>query len=702
VSRINRIYADINCPFCFVLNEWLHEKGLEDTIDWIGIEHEPFLTKDIALTSAYSKQYKQEVSSCLLRSEGILLSPPEIRYPSKLALMLLEQVRKEDRNNFNKVKRAIYRAMWKDSLDISSLEILKEITSKITSIDLAQIEKYEDTVNENTKLWEDLGYDRIPMSLSNTGAKYLGLGSKSDLEVFLKSGIISEVSNDACFSNNLDEIENLNSPLVNSILNYTLEPIFILNEEDQIVLCNNSATSLCNKKNHIELYGNKISQFLTGFPDSIQRNQIVFSTTNQFNVKHWEIWTNRFQEKDSVYKVLSWRDITELKEQNKSLKEKNEKLNQQDRDKDQFMAMISHELRTPLNCIIGFIDLLKESKLDEEQSDILERVSKSGNDLLILVNDFLEFSKIKNGELQFEYSPANLNNEVSKVIEATSILTQENNCKIKFKKIDENLANVKVDSLRLGQILYNLIGNAIKFTKNDDIEIAIDVNEESHYIFSIKDNGIGIPKENQDTIFNPFVQGGKDISRKFGGTGLGLTVSKGLVENFGGRIWLESEENKGTTFFFNIPLDQISESEIDDSQQPHLVKDLLMSKEYPLEVLLVEDNKTNQLLFKRFIGKLGYIPDIAVDGLQAVEMVKKKKYNIVFMDLYMPNLDGIDATKEIRREFSKEELPICALTANDIKSIKDECFEVGMNDFITKPVSLNDIKKVILSYLTKI
>lgn len=699
MSRINRIYADINCPFCFVLNEWLHEKGLEDSIEWIGIEHEPFLTKDLALTKEYAKQYKTEVSSCIQRSEGILICPPVIRYPSRLALMVLEQTRKEEPHNFSKIKRAIYQAMWRDSIDISSIEELKKIITPISNINIDQVENYAKVVKDNTKLWEDLGYDRIPMSLSNTGAKYLGLGSKSDLEVFLTSGEVSETSNDACYASN--QISLGSSNLFNSILNYTLEPIFILNEKEEISLCNNSATSLCNKRNNLEIIGKNISELLAGFPKNLTQNQLVFSTVNQFNTKHWEIWVNKFRENDTTYKVLSWRDITELKEQNKSLKEKNEKLNALDKEKDQFMAMISHELRTPLNCIIGFVDLLQESNLDEEQLDILTRVSKSGNDLLVLVNDFLEFSKIKTGELEFEYIPANINNEVHKIIEATSILTQENNCQIEFSPVNEDYSNVKVDTLRLGQILYNLLGNAIKFTKNDKIQVKIEVDENSHYLFSIKDNGIGIAKENQDSIFDPFVQGGKNISRRFGGTGLGLTVSKGLVENFGGRIWLESEENVGTTFYFNIPLDQINEVDINTSSQAHLVKDQLMSEEYPLNILLVEDNKTNQLLFKRFIEKLGYTPDIAVDGLEAIDMVKNNDYHIIFMDLYMPNLDGIDATKEIRKTYSKEELPICALTANDIKRIKDECFEVGMNDFVTKPVSLNDIKKIILSYLTK-
>jgi len=698
VAKINRIYADINCPFCFVLNEWLYENGLEDSIDWIGVEHEPYLTRELASTKDYSKKYQEEVSSCLLRADGVLLSPPPIRYESKNSLMALELVKEKDPKNFNKFKRAIYRAMWQDNLDISSLEVLKDIAFKTTELRLDEISNYDTSVDKNTKLWEDLGYDRIPMSLANTGAKYLGLGSKDALVTFISSGEISNSSSDACFLNQPTVRGLENSTLISNLLKFTLEPIFILDAENQIVLANNSATSLCNNRSVNDLLGTKIADHLLSFPNDLNTEQFVFKTSNHFNHKHWEIWSNSYSQNGDEYKILTWRDITELKSQNIELKEKNERLKQQDKDKDQFMAMISHELRTPLNCIIGFVDLLLESS-DEETKDILERVSKSSNDLLVLVNDFLEFSKIKNSDVQFDNQPANLNNEINKIIESTSILAKENNCIITYTPISEELKNVKVDTLRLGQVLYNLIGNALKFTKNDNIEISLDYLNDSVYQFSIKDNGIGIPSDYQDDIFNPFNQGESTIAKRFGGTGLGLTVSKGIVENFGGRIWLESSENIGTTFFFSIPLDKVDQDKLNFGDNVLMIEDQLMAQLHPMNILLVEDNKTNQLLFIRYMEKLGYTPVIARDGEEAVELVLNNQFDIIFMDLYMPNMDGIDATKAIRKEYPKQALPICALTANDIQKIKEECFNVGMNDFITKPVSLKQIKKVLLTYL---
>ncbi len=702
MARINRVYADINCPFCFIFNEWLIEKGLEDTIEWIGVEHEPYLTIQLAQTDDYKEIYNTELASAISRSEGIKVIPPAIRYPSKLSLMAIELTKSDDPTNLVKVRREIYRALWQRSMDISDKDIIKEILSINSNVDISKIDTHRKTVDRNTKLWFDLGHDRIPMSLSNTGEKYLGLGTKVALESFLSTGMFTGESNEACFNSKHHNLESSQENLlIRNMLEYTLEPIFLVDQNKEIQICNNSAVSLCNARAKKDIIGKKLTDFFENFPKVVNESQIVISVETNSVTKHWEIWSNPIKENGQEYSILSWRDITELRNSNIQLKDKNEDLSNLDKEKDQFMAMLSHELRTPLNCIIGFIDLLGQSELDEEQKEIIERVANSGQNLLTLINDFLEFSKIRNGEVQLDNTPTNLNIEIQKVIDSTYILAKENECNIIFNNISENASHVKVDPLRLGQILFNLIGNAIKFSSQDNIKVTCELDSNAHYLFSIKDNGIGIPTEAQDNIFNPFIQANKNISRKYGGTGLGLAVSKGLVENFGGRIWLESSEEAGTTFYFKLPLERLSNYDIADTNKGMISEDIYMSKEHPLNILLVEDNKTNQLLFKRYLEKLGYIIDIAEDGKKAIKMVEENNYNMVFMDLYMPNMDGIEATKEIRKNFDKDSLPIYALTANNVTKIKEECFKVGMNDFLTKPVHLNKIKKTIFKYLEK-
>lgn len=352
--------------------------------------------------------------------------------------------------------------------------------------------------------------------------------------------------------------------------------------------------------------------------------------------------------------------------------------------KAQFLSTVSHELRTPLYAVTGLTHLLLEENPSESQKEHLKSLKFSGEYLLNFINDILQINKIEAKKLSLQKIPFNLKKVLKDVVDTLHQTAKENDNTIGLS-IDPELPTELIgDPLKLSQILINLIGNACKFTEKGVINVIADLaSKEKDKVavsFKIQDNGIGISEELQATIFESFAQGSVQINRKYGGTGLGLTIVKSLLSLFDSTINLESELGKGSTFIFDIIFEIPKHQEISPVENKVMVKDEFFKN---MHILIVEDNKINQVITKKMLLKKEMTCDIANDGYEAIEKAKSPIYNAILMDIHMPGISGLVTTKEIRKFNAK--VPIIALTAISLDENTDDLFEAGCNDVITKP-----------------
>lgn len=402
--------------------------------------------------------------------------------------------------------------------------------------------------------------------------------------------------------------------------------------------------------------------------------------------------------------IGSWRDISERKRVDKDLRDLNENLikakdeaEYANRAKGNFLANVSHEIRTPMNAILGFVDILSKGETDSKREIQFDHIRRSGQSLLTIINDTLDFSKIESGKLTIEKYTFRAKEPFENAVFIYGESATSNNIQLEYVYDDKLPDQVTGDMVRLKQVVFNLLSNAIKFTQEHGrVNITVAYDEDKALLScSVTDTGKGISAKNLSKIFKAFEQEDESTTREFGGTGLGLAISSSLVKMMGGELTVESTLHMGSCFSFTIPLEVATET-----MQEQV--DEVLPTSFEGKILVVEDNKTNQALLKIYLLEMGLSFDMANDGLEAVEAFKNSSYDLILMDENMPNMNGIQATHQIQaieKEKGLNPTPIVAVTANALHGDKERFLEAGMIDYISKPFDDKDLKRTFKTYL---
>ncbi len=515
-----------------------------------------------------------------------------------------------------------------------------------------------------------------------------------------------------------NEIEN-QQQIIRQIIDSNPNLIFLMNEQRQIVLANQTfamyyphndnevpfAESLSNGKDDIFL-GDLDSLYEMEDGEMIRlegrvKNRIT-NLISWFSIIH-----KCFKEKNGQKYILSFgMDFTGRYQVESDLMAANELVERSLKVKDQFIANMSHEIRTPLNAVVGFTDLLADTILNSEQAEYVGIVKTASANLLALINNILDLSKLESSNLILESMPVNLSKLIKDVVKIFEPTIKLKGIKIRTFFDDKLPENVMGDQLRITQIIMNILGNAVKFTDEGTIDIECKVvpgaDKFKEYIsFSIKDTGIGVPQNKQVNIFERFTQSNTDTQRLYGGTGLGLNITKSIVDLYGGTLSMDSLQGKGTTFYFILPFKKYLESQ--HSTETIIFNNnsiLHINSIKPIHILLAEDNEINAMLATQVLTRKGFTINHVLNGELAIEALKTQAYDIILMDIQMPVMNGINASKAIRKLDGKiSRIPIIAMTAHSLVGEMQNCYSAGMNSYVTKPFKPNELCTAIIEVL---
>ena len=554
--------------------------------------------------------------------------------------------------------------------------------------------------------------------------EHLGIFSQAQIEqIFLEKLAESEQLNialDQKIRENAvtQKLLRKNELMLGSVISSALDAIVITNQDGQIIHWNKAATEIFGYTED-EVKGRTLMETIippaarrpdgTGFelfldPDDfhILNQRLELTGIRKSGIEFpMELAVTAIHNEQEFYYNGFIRDISSRKQREQELVQMKEKAEQAAKAKSQFLSVMSHELRTPLNAVIGITHLLMQNQPREDQQEDLRTLQFSGESLLHIINDILDFTKLDSGKIELSAIDFNLRELAQSLYQSFSYKAKEKGIVFDVEFDQRIPFCVKGDNFRLSQVLNNLISNAIKFTAQGSVKLKVEMTEDNGTSFaarfSVMDTGIGIPQDKQEKIFEQFTQADSDTTRLFGGTGLGLSISIKLVELMGSTILVDSTPGKGSIFHFSVVLQRGEVGEtIVTAPAPKIVSktnEQFRNK----RILLAEDNLFNANIARRFITGWGGEIDLVVDGRQALEFVARTKYDLILMDVQMPILDGFACTRKIRKHF--KDIPIIAVTASPKNEIISEIISCGMNDFVSKPFKPNELRAKILEYL---